>query len=161
MHSTAISFNTFATEVRDYKEVLPDDLYTLIYDLDERLSHWISMSGAIGLISVWFIFDRQRLSPPLVPSNLILVVLIGSIWGMIMAIAVIEAQIVVIAIPIILFLAALWKWYWRRSKQSLADFAVQRPFTGIVAILIIFSLTFFLVWGLLNGGFLQLSELGL
>ena len=119
------------------------------------------MSGAIGLISIWFIFDRQRMSPPLVPSNPIFVVLIGSIWGMNMAIGVIEAQIVAVAIPIILFLAALWIWYWIRSKQSPADFVVQRPFTGFVAMLILISLTFFLVWGLLNGGFPQPSELGL
>ena len=49
----------------------------------------------------------------------------------------------------------------RRSGEKLLDFAVQRPFTGFVAILIVFSLTFFLVWGLINGGFPQPSELGL
>ena len=50
MHLTANAINTFATEVRDYKEILPEDLYTLIFDLDERLSHWILLAAAIGLI---------------------------------------------------------------------------------------------------------------
>ena len=161
MHLTANAINTFATEVNDYKDILPKDLYTLIYDLDERLSHWILLGGAIGLIGTWFVYDRQRLSPPLFPENLILIGLVGAIWGMMMAVSVIEAQMVVISIAVILFLAALWIYYWRRSEQRLLDFAVQRPFTGFVGALIIFSLTFMLVWGVRNGGFPQPSELGL
>ena len=161
MHLTANAINTFATEVRDYREILPDDLYTLIFDLDERLSHWILMGSAIGLIGTWFIYDRQRLSPPVFPNNLYLIIIVGVIWGSVMAISVIEARIVFIAIPVILFLAALWIWYWRRSGQSLANYTIQRPFTGFVAVLIIYSLTFMLVWGVLNRGFPQPSELGL
>ncbi len=161
MHLTANSINTYATEVNNYKDILPKDLYTLIYDLDERLSHWILLGGAIGLVGTWFVYDRQRLSPPIFPENLILVVIVGAIWGMMMAVAVIEAQLVVISILVILFLAALWIYYWRRSGQRLLDFAIQRPYTGFVGVLVIFSLTFMLVWGVLNGGFPQPSELGL
>ena len=161
MHLTANAINTFATEVNDYKDILPEDLYTLIYDLDERLSHWILLGGAIGLIAIWFIYDRQLLSPPVFPENLILIVLVGAIWGMVMALAVIEAQMVIISILVILFLGGMWFYYWRRSEQRLVDYMVQRPFTGFVLVLVIFSLTFILVWGLANGGFPQPSELGL
>ena len=161
MHLTANAINTFATEVRDYKEILPEDLYTLIFDLDERLSHWILLAAAIGLIATWFAYDRRRISPPVFPSNLMLIVLVGVIWGSVMSLSVIEAQMILLGIPVILLLAAYWIWNWRRSGEKLLDFAVQRPFTGFVAILIVFSLTFFLVWGLINGGFPQPSELGL
>ena len=161
MHLTANAINTFATEVNDYKDILPEDLYTLIFDLDERLSHWILLAAAIGLISIWFLYDRQLISPPVFPANPIIIVLVGVIWGMVMALSIIEARMVLLSIPVILLLAALWIYYWRRSGQKLAEFAVQRPFTGFVAVLIIFSLTFFLVWGVLNGGFPQPSELGL
>ena len=161
MHLTANAINTFATEVRDYKEILPEDLYSLIFDLDERLSHWIMLTGAIGLIGTWFVYDRQRISPPVFPRNLILITLVGAIWGMVLAIGVIEARMVIVAIPVILFLAALWIWYWRKSGDRLLDFAVGRPFTGFVATLIVFSLTFFLVWGVIYRGFPQPSELGL
>ena len=161
MHFTANAINTFATEVNDYKDILPEDLYTLIFDLDERLSHWILLGGAIGLIAIWFLYDRKQLSPPLFPNNLILIVLVGAIWGMMMAVSVIEARMVIISIPVLLFLAGLWIYYWRQSGHPLIEFAVQRPFTGFVIVLVIFSLTFTFVWGVLNGGFPQPSELGL
>jgi hypothetical protein len=161
MHFTANAINTFATEVNDYKEILPKDLYTLIFDLDERLSHWILLGGAMGLIVIWFLYDRQQLSPPLFPNNLILIVLVGAIWGMMMAVAVIEARMVVLSIPVILFLGGLWIYYYRRSGQRLVDYMTQRPFTGFVIIFVIFSLTFMFVWGVLNSGFPQPSELGI
>ena len=161
MHLTANAINTFATEVRDYKEILPDDLYTLIFDLDERLSHWILLTAAMGLIATWFIYDNLRISPPIFPSNLLLIVLVGAIWGAVMALSIIEARMVVFSIPVILALAGLWIYYWRRSGQKLMDFALQRPYTGFVAVFIIFGLTFMFVWGLSYGGFPQPSELGL
>ena len=58
-------------------------------------------------------------------------------------------------------LATLWIYYWRRSGEKLADYVTQRPFTGFVVVFIIFWLTFYLVYGLLNSGFPQPSELGL
>ena len=48
-----------------------------------------------------------------------------------------------------------------RDGEKLADYISQRPFTGFVAVFIIFWLTFYLVYGLLNSGFPQPSELGL
>lgn len=75
----ANAINTFATEVRDYKEILPDDLYTLIFDLDDRLSHWILLAASIGLFGSWFIYDRMLISPPVFPKNRILIVLVGVI----------------------------------------------------------------------------------
>ncbi len=161
MHLTANAINIFATEVRDYKDILPEDLYTLIFDLDERLSHWILLAAAIGLIAIWFAYDRQRISPPLFPSNLIIIVLVGVIWGIVMAVSVIEARMVLLGMIILLLLTAYWIWNWRRSGERLMEFAVEWPFTGFVAVLIIFSLTFFLVWGVLNRGFPQPSEMGI
>jgi hypothetical protein len=161
MHLTANAINTFATEVRDYKEILPNDLYTLIFDLDERLSHWILLAASIGLIGAWFIYDRLLISPPVFPKNRILIVLVGVIWGIVMAISVIEARMVLLGIPVILLLAVLWIWYWRRSNQRLGEFAVERPYTGFVAMLVISCLLFFLVWGLIFGSFPQPSELGI
>lgn len=161
MHLTANAINTYATEVNDYKELIPEDLYTLIFDLDERLSHWILLAAAIGLIATWFIYDRLEISPPVFPANPIIIVLVGVIWGIVMALSIIEARMVLLSIPVILGLAALWLYYWRRSGQKLAEFAVERPFTGFVAVLIIFSLTFFLIWGVINAGFPQPSELGI
>jgi hypothetical protein len=161
MHLTANAINTFATEVRDYKAILPADLYTLIFDLDERLSHWILLAASIGLIGSWFIYDRMLISPPIFPKNRILIVLVGVIWGIVMAISVIEARMAVLGAFVLLLLAVLWIWYWRRSNQRIGVFAVERPYTGFVAVMIIACLGFFLVWGLIYGGFPQPSELGI
>lgn len=78
-----------------------------------------------------------------------------------MAISVIEARMVLLGIPVILLLAVLWILYWRRSKQRLGVFVVERPFTGFVAVMVISCLLFFLVWGLIFGGFPQPSEMGI
>lgn len=53
------------------------------------------------LIGTWFTYDRMQLSPPVFPGNPILVVLVGAICGAVMAVGVIEARIVVVAIPVI------------------------------------------------------------
>jgi len=47
------------------------------------------------------------------------------------------------------------------SGQSLANYTIQRPFSGFVAVLIIFNLTFMLVWSVPNCGLPQPTELGL
>ncbi|MGB3715684.1 MAG: hypothetical protein WA996_14745, partial [Candidatus Promineifilaceae bacterium] len=73
MHVTGNAINTFATEVRDYRALLPDDLYRLIYFLDEQLSHAILFAAITGLIACWLIFDRLALAQPILPQSTALI----------------------------------------------------------------------------------------
>ena len=50
MHVTANAVNTFSTEIRDYKALLPQDMYALLYFLDETLSHLIVFISRYGLL---------------------------------------------------------------------------------------------------------------
>ncbi|MFC2043534.1 hypothetical protein ACFLUA_05240 [Chloroflexota bacterium] len=161
MHATANTINTFATEVRDYKEILPKDLYALIFFLDERLSHFILFLGITGLIGCWLVFDQLAIAPPIFPKVPLLIVGIGILFGVVMSYAIIEARMVWILFPIELILGGMWLWFWRRSGLSLRKFLGYRPFTTFVAILLVTTILAMLIWGLYFGGYPQPSEMGL
>ena len=159
MHATANSINTFATEVRDYRDVIPDDLYQLIFFLDERLSHWLLFGFTTGLLGCWLIFDQSELAPPIFPRNLILLFILGVIYGIVKAYGLIEARVIFMIIPSSIVLLGLWFWYWRRGGLSLSDYLRHRPFTTFVAIFSIFTVLTMIVWGIVFNGFPQPSEI--
>jgi len=161
MHATANAINTFATEVRDYRDILPDDLYRLIYFLDEELSHVLLFVAVTGLIGCWLIFDRLALARPILPQSGVLVVGLGLLWGVVKAYGHIEARTVWLMFPIVVVLMALWLYLWRRSLLSLKDYFWDRPFTTFVAVMLLFGLLAMIFWGLIFNGFPQPSELGL
>lgn len=87
MHVTANTINTYLTEVRDYREIVPDDAYDLIYFLDEDLSHLLIFGGLLALLMIMCAYEvRADAANPLWP-----VTVLGVIEGATLAIAMIEA----------------------------------------------------------------------
>ena len=159
MHATANSIDTFATEVRDYRHVIPEDLYQLIFFIDERLSHWLLFAFVTGLLACWLVFDQSELAPPIMPRNPILLLLLGIIYGIVQAYSLIEARAVPLVVPMIIILLGLWFWYWRRSALPLTKYLGHRPFTTFVAIMSISAVVTMVVWWIIFGGFPQPSEI--
>lgn len=158
MHSTANSINTFSTEVRDYESILPKDLYSLVFFLDEQLSHLLVFTAVTGLMACWFIFDRSAIAQPLIPYLPLLIVTIGIIYGITQAYAVIEARLMWIEIPMVLTLMGLWVWYWRKSQMNYWRFLNSRPFTTFVAVMSLTTVIATVLYSLYFGGFPQPSE---
>ena len=161
MHATGNAINTYATEVNDYKDQIPKDLYDLIFFLDERLSHLVLFVAVTGLIGCWFVWDQFALAPPLMPRLPLILIPMGLLYGVTKAYAVIEARMVWIIFPIVLVLLGMWLWYWRRSRRSLIRYAGHRPFTTFVAVMVFVAVTGMVIWWLYWGGFPQPSEVGL
>ena len=161
IHVTGNAINTYATEVNDYKDQMPKDLYDLIFFLDERLSHLILFVAVTGLIGCWYVWDQLALAPPLMPRPLLILIPMGVLYGVTKAYAVIEARMVWIIFPIVLVLMGMWLWYWRRSRQSLIAYGRHRPFTTFVAVLVFVAIAGMVIWWLYWGGFPQPSEVGL
>jgi hypothetical protein len=161
MHATGNAINTFATEVNDYKDQMPKDLYDLIFFLDERLSHLVLFVAVTGLIGCWFVWDQLALAPPLMPRLPLILIPMGLLYGMTKAYAVIEARMVWIIFPIVVVLMGMWLWYWRRSRRSLIKYAGHRPFTTFVAVMVFVAIAGMVFWWLYWGGFPQPSEVGL
>lgn len=158
MHFTGNSINTYSTEVQNYKEIIPPDTYALIFFLDERLSHFLLFVAATGLICMWFIFDRAKLAPPLLPDNRFLIFALGIVYGFLTGFSLIEARMVIMAIPMVLVMTGLWLWYWRRSGLSLGAYFSDRPFTTMVIIVAISTVVMMGGWGIYFDGFPQPSE---
>ena len=161
MHVTGNSINTFATEVNDYKPILPKDLYELIYFLDEELSHLILVTAATGLMISWLAFDRKELAPPLLPKSPIISVVLGGIYGVVLAYGLIEAQFVWFLIPMLLVMSGFWLWYWRISGLSFGNYLNSRPYTRFFGVIVIATILTTVGYGLIFGGFPQPSEIGL
>ncbi|MFC2026248.1 hypothetical protein ACFLUC_03535, partial [Chloroflexota bacterium] len=159
MHATGNSINTFATEVRDYKPILPKDLYALIFFLDERLSHLVLFAAVTGLVGCWFVFDQLAIADPLIPRITVLIVLIGVIYGVTQAYAIIEARMVWIVFPMVLTLMGMWVWFWRKSNLPFRNFLTHRPFTTFVAIMSFTCIAAMILYGFYFGGFPQPSEM--
>ena len=161
MHVTANAINTFATEVRDYRAIIPDDLYRLIYFLDEQLSHALLFAAVTGLSGCWLIFDRLALARPILPQNAVLIVILGVLWGIVKAYSHIEARTVWLMFPMTFVLMVLWFYLWRQSQMPLRSYFWDRPFTTFVALMLFFGLLAMIAWGLIFNGFPQPSEIGL
>lgn len=160
LHVAGNSINTFVTEVRDYKSIIPKDAYDLIFFIDEVLSHLVLFDAIIGLLAVWLIFDVRLPAPTLLPDNRWFTLLAGLVFGAVLAYATIEAQTPYVVVAVMGVLGALWLWLWRTSSVPARDFVAQRPFRTFVIILIFGSAGMMLIWLLVFGEFVQPSEIG-
>lgn len=161
MHVTANAINTYSTEVNDYRDIIPQDSYALIFFLDERLSHFILFTAATGLIGCWLLFEQIVEAPFLFPKNLVIILLIGIVYGFVQSYAAIEAQMVWVLYPMFIILLALWFFFWRRSKLFLLEFLRCYPFSSFVVAMALFTFIITLAFGMLFAGFPQPSEIGL
>ncbi len=62
MHLTANTIDTFSTEIRDCRPLLPDDSYALIYFLDETLSHLIVFISRYSLFACLLALEARCLA---------------------------------------------------------------------------------------------------
>ena len=161
VHFTGNSLNTYITEVNDYKDQMPADVYDMIYFLDEEFSHIILFIGSTGLIAGWLMFDQLVQAPPILPKNKLFVILVALLYGVVQTYAIIEARTLILAPIIILSLTAVWLWLWRKSGLGFGEFFRSRPFTMLVAIMLVAFVGAIVTWGLVFNGFPQPSEMGL
>lgn len=161
IHFTGNSLHTYITEVNDLESAMPPDVFNMIFYLDEIFSHQVLFVGITGLIIAWLLYDQLVEAPPLLPDRLLLIVPLGLLYGAVMADSLIEARSLYLAIPILLAIGGVWAWLWRRSGMSFQQFLRSRPFTTLVAIILLGSVGYLVFWGLIFGGFPQPSEVGL
>lgn len=161
IHFTGNSLHTYITEVNDLEKAMPPDVFDMIYYLDEEFSHQVLFVGITGLIIAWLLNDQLVDAPPLLPDSLLLIVPLGVLYGSVMADSLIEARSLYLAIPMFLAIGGVWAWLWRSSGLPFRQFLRSRPFTTLVAIILLASVGYLVYWGLVFGGFPQPSEVGL
>ena len=154
MHLTGNAINTFATEVHNYRPQIPDNVYSLIYFLDEDLGHWLVYTGLFILIGIW---GWIKIDP--IPFHWT-DALAGIIFGGTYAIAIIESSQ-----PWLSFVAATWflfvlfkKISWRFSLFSAywkSDFFWRFLLVTALAVVVVE-----IVYAIVMGGFVQPSQLG-
>jgi len=161
IHFTGNSINTFITEVNDYEDQLPPDVYDMIFLLDEQFSHVVLFTGSTGLIAGWLMFDQVVKAPPLVPANNLAIAVIATLYGVVQTYTIIEARTLEMAPLIAVSLAAVWIWLWRRSGTGFWEFSTSRPFTKLVPIMLLAFAVAIAGYGLWHGGFPEPGEVGL
>ena len=127
----------------DSRQVMPNSLFVAI----------------TGLLICWFVYDRLALAPPIMPGHPLLLLVVGVVFGVVLAYSLIEARSLWLLFPMMIILAGLWLWFWRRSALPIRKYLTERPFTTFVAILVIATLVLTIGYGLIYGGFPQPSEM--
>ena len=93
MHFTANTTNVFATEINDYKALIPADLYALVYFMDENLSHIILYLSRYGLLACLLVLETGYLVKSGGMQRLwVWGLVVGAVYGLWEAIVFIEGQ---------------------------------------------------------------------
>lgn len=158
MHLTGNTINCFGTEIRNYLDQIPSDMYQLIYFLDEDLGHWIFYAGMFGSLGVWMIADLPDSALP--HPGWKVASLAGGLFGLSYAVAIIESSH-----PWIGFLAAVWLlgcsiWGSRRyglGWQHRWKQSIWVQFGLAAALMLVIGELAYAGW---VGGFIQPSQLG-
>lgn len=161
IHFTGNSLHTYITEVNDLEHLMPPDVFEMVYYLDEVFSHQVLFVAITGLIISWLLYDQLVGAPPLLPNRLLLIVPLGLLYGFVMSDSLIEARSLYMTIPMFAAIGGVWVWLWRRSGLGFRPFLRSRPFTTLVAVILLGSIGYLVWWYLLFGGFPQPSEVGL
>ena len=161
MHMTANAVNTFSTEIRNYRPIIPDDSYALLHFLDETLSHLIIFAALDGLLACLLVLDAQYLASEGSRRPQALGLVFGGLFGVCEALAFIEGGKVYLVPFVVVVLGAIWLWLWRRSRSPFAAFLSAGPVTAFVGALLPSLLVALGVYAAVVGGFTQPSELGL
>jgi hypothetical protein len=162
MHFTANTTNVFATEINDYKSLIPQDLYALIYFMDENLSHIILYLSRYGLLACLLVLETGYLVKAGGIQRLwVGGLVVGGIYGLWEAIVFIEGQKVWLVPIAFVILAAVWVWTWRKSGKSIGNFLRTGPITAFVTLELPFLLIGLLAYWMVRGGFVEPSQAGL
>jgi hypothetical protein len=161
MHFTANTTNVFGTEIRDYKSIIPQDLYALIYFMDETLSHIILYLSRYGLLACLLVLETGYLVKHTVERRLwVGGLIVGLLFGLWEAIVFIEGQKVWLVPVAIILLGATWIWTWRKSGSSIGTFIKTGPITAFVTVELPCLLIGLVVYLLIFGRFVEPSQLG-
>jgi len=162
MHFTANTINVFGTEIRDYKALLPADLYALIFFLDENLSHIVMYLSRYALLGCLLALETLYLvKTGGVQRFWVAGLVVGALYGIWEAIVFIEGQKVWLVPVAFVILAAVWLWAWRRSSKPIGSFLQTGPITAFVTLELPFMLIGLAGYRLLTGGFGEPSQAGL
>ncbi len=152
MHLTGNAINTYATEVNQYVDQIPLDLYQLIFFFDENLGHWLFFGGIFGLLGVWILNDDLRSKSTWQDW------VSGLLWGISYSIAITESSHPWLIIPIIIWLVfcitypiKIFSWMTIKiNSSSWVRFGIASIIGLLIGILLVY---------LLLGGLLQPSEI--
>jgi hypothetical protein len=155
MHMTANSINTYSTEIKDYRSILPEDTYALIYFLDEHLGHWLLYAGLFGLLGLW------TWSCNISISNWSSLLVSGFVFGISYGVVLIESSQVWMALLIVLLLIGSSFLAARKQSQHFLSLVKSNPmaqFTFMTAIGILVGMS---IYFMATGGFIEPSQYGL
>lgn len=142
MHITANSINTFATEVNDYRERIPNDMYDLIYFLDETLSHYLIFVALFALLLLW---GRLPFAIDVLSSRERQVMLgLGFFQGSGQAIAMVEARKAALAIGLAL---GTWVYIAWHHRAAAGQTAMQQYIRGMAIALVLTLIIYVIVIG--------------
>jgi hypothetical protein len=155
MHMTANAINTYSTEIKNYRDIIPNDTYSLIYFLDEDLGHWLLYLSLFGLLGLWTWSCRLEISKF---SSLLVC---GSLFGVAYGIAIVESSQVWLAPLLTIWLFGCNLFIARKNSQRFLDLLRTNPmaqFTTMAAICVIVGIS---VYFGITGGFVEPSKYGL
>jgi hypothetical protein len=155
MHMTANSINTYSTEIKNYRDIIPNDTYALIYFLDEQLGHWLLYVGLFGLLGMW------TWSCDIESSKLGSLLICGGLFGISYGIVFIESSQVRLAPIFVIWMLGCAFFTARKRNQLFLNLMKASPmfqFTTIAAIGILIGIS---VYFLITGGFVEPSKYGL
>jgi hypothetical protein len=155
MHMTANSINTYSTEIKNYKDIIPVDTYALIYFLDEQLGHWLLYFGLFGVLGVW------TWSCKIESTKLTSLLLCGSMFGISYGVVLVESSQVWLAPIFVIWLLGSSLFSAKQRNQRFLALVNTNPiaqFTSSAAIGILIGMS---VYFLITGGFVEPSKYGL
>jgi hypothetical protein len=155
MHMTANSINTYSTEIKNYKDIIPDDTYALIYFLDEQLGHWLLYVGLFGLLGVW------TWSCDIEVSKSTSLLACGLLFGISYGVVLIESSQVWLAPIIVTWLLGSSLLSAKKRNQRFLALVNANPivqFTAMAAVGILIGMS---VYFLFTGGFVEPSKYSL
>jgi hypothetical protein len=154
MHLVANSVNNLAESLAKGGsiDITRTDIYTLLYFLDEHLSHYLWHGGILGLAALLSYREWRR------PTRFKIVwwatILAGFIQGFTYFCIILEGQTVPMGFPFVI-LFTLITLIWGRKKLD------QRPLLTFFSAACVVALLLFAGWGLYWGGFPEFSAVGL
>lgn len=155
MHLTANSINTYSTEIKDYRNLIPEDSYALIYFLDEQLGHWLLYLGLFGAFSLW------TWSCELSIHGWSSLLVCGFIFGISYGVVIIESSQVwltpLLAILLIGSSAAAAK----KRAQHFLSLVKHNPISQFTLMMAVGISIGTVVYFLITGGFVEPSKYGL
>jgi hypothetical protein len=153
MHMTANSINTYSTEIKNYRAIIPNDTYSLIYFLDEDLGHWLLYFGLFGVLGIWAF--ESNISSDRIGSTF----LCGAIFGIAYTIAIIESSQAWLGPILSLWLFCCNVASFKRRGQILRNTWRNNPMMQFTTMAAIFILVGMVVYFLVMGSFIEPSQL--